>query len=162
LLLFCSTAAAYDSTPLARDAGVPSAQPSAPLSPDDHTYGGYLRIFIVEPVSRYYSDNAGKPYEFGFLDFAANQSIFLEYGDTIRETINWTTTQFTIAADTIMAIAVVYNGEGHAAWSDPPDGPYTAYYVDAAAGAMNGETDVDDAGGDYTHTVFIEEATSPS
>lgn len=159
LLLAATTAFAGNFTPRETMPGPVQQEIPALRSPDAHTYGGYLRIFMVEPNSRY-KDVGGVPYDFGFLAFAKNQPITLEYGDTISQTVDWNGSTFVINDLNIMAIAVVYNGEGHQAYNDAPSGPFTAYYIDAAAGALSGQTDVDDVSGTYTHTVFVEELTS--
>jgi hypothetical protein len=158
-LLVATTAFAGNFTP--RETLPGPVQPPMPLlkAPDAHTYSGYLRIFMVEPQSRY-KDIGGVPYDFGFLAFAKNQAFTLEYGDTISQTVDWNGSTFVINDLNIMAIAVVYNGEGHQSYNEGHDGPFTAYYVDAAAGALSGQTAVDDVSGTYTHTVFVEEVSS--
>lgn len=126
----------------------------------DHRYMGYLRIYIVEPTSRYI-DYSGTPYGFGFLGFAANQMITLNYTDTLSDAVTYTDTGMT--ADNIMAIAVLFNGKDEVGYSDPsqPDCPFVAHYVDATASAIPGQDGTDTASGAYTHTVFLEEVTSP-
>jgi hypothetical protein len=61
-----------------------------------------------------------------------------------------------------MVIAVIFNHmEGHQNYSDPPGGsPFTAYYGDACAAAEPGQTGYNETTGGYTHTVFLEGATS--
>jgi hypothetical protein len=51
------------------------------------TFNGYIRAYIVEPVSRY--DNYdGNPYHFGFLDYAFDQQVELDpHEEVVLETI---------------------------------------------------------------------------
>jgi hypothetical protein len=141
-------------------------RPSTPLvqsvtadrGTDAHQYTGYFRIYVVEPTSRY-TDYNGQAYEFGFLGFALNQSLTLNYGDTLMG--NAVFNGSNMAENNVKVIAVVSNSEGHTAYSNPPSGyPFTAHYVDAAATALPGETGEDNASGSYTHNVFVEEGTA--
>ena len=44
----------------------------------DKPYNGHLRVYVVEPESRW--DNYdGDPYHFGFLDYAINQELSINY-----------------------------------------------------------------------------------
>ena len=52
------------------------------------TYEGVLRIYIAEPVSRWNMYD-GEPYHYGFLDFAYNNEILIDYEDTKEDTIIW-------------------------------------------------------------------------
>lgn len=126
-------------------------------------YTGTLRVFIVEPSSRW-QDNNGMKYEFGFLDFAMVSTLSIPYLGTYEETQTWTAvgTQFnSITQDNVMAQAVVYNSVGVRNYSDPPSGsPFDAYYVDAAAQASPGVPGSNIVDGSSTHTVFIEEGTA--
>lgn len=126
-------------------------------------FTGTLRVYMVEPDSRYYDYNFYN-YQNGFLDFAVNQSISIPYQDSIVITKVWNgaTAGFSdITEGNIGAVAAVFNSTGHPANSDP-DGaaPFTAYYVDACAFALSGETVSDTAIDDYTHTVLVEEGTA--
>ena len=53
----------------------------------DPTFDGYIRAYIVEPVSRY--DNYdGEPYHFGFLDYAFDQEVELDpHEEVVLETV---------------------------------------------------------------------------
>ncbi|MEZ5359318.1 MAG: hypothetical protein R3F48_10870 [Candidatus Zixiibacteriota bacterium] len=176
VLLLAGLAIAGDLTDRCRvsDLEIPAiASPEAPnetapatVSGDtDRTpdYTGFLRVYMVEPESRYYDYNFYN-YENGFLDFAVNQSISIPYQDSIVITKVWngTTAGFSdITEDNIAAVAAVFNDTGHPANSDP-DGlaPFTAYYGDACAYAEPGETASDTAIGDYSHMVLVEEGTA--
>lgn len=132
------------------------------VSGDRDAYQGFLRIYIVEPVSRY-RDYTNKNYRFGFLDFAVNQAISLNDGQMLSDTVIWNVGSIGAVSQTnIQATAVVSNAEGHAAFSSPGDGtfPFTAHWVDAAAASTPGIVGIDDPSGGYTHTVFLEEATA--
>ena len=131
---------------------------------DKTTYQGYLRIYIVEPTSRY-RDFTSKNYQFGFLGFAVNQAITVTDGQIYSDTVTWNAGSFgAVSLSNIAAIAVVSNSEGHAAFSSPSDQqfPFTAHWVDAAAISYPGVMAIDNASGSYTHTVFLEEASQSS
>jgi hypothetical protein len=136
-------------------------------SADAHSYSGFFRVFVTEIKSRY-SDASATRYDFGVVAIPLNQAFSLEYGDTIRDSFTFDGPSVGIVDNNegnIKIMAAVYNGEGHAAQSDTGTGtayPYTAHYVDAAVGVLSGETIVDDASDPSTHTVFLEEGTSPT
>jgi hypothetical protein len=126
-------------------------------------YGGTVRVFVVEPTSRW-SDSEAKPYDFGFLSFAVQQEISVPYGEKVDIQAIWNGNDFgfgDVTPDNIMVIAVIYNDDPVTAYSDPPSGyPFQAYYVDAAAAAGPGETGYNQTTPTSTHTVFIEEGSA--
>jgi hypothetical protein len=127
-----------------------------------------LKVYVVEPVSRY-RDNAGHNYEFGFLDFAIDTALNLEYQVPFNKTVSWDPAlngiDDPIYSDNIKVIAVIFNHmEGFPQYSYivpgyPLGDPFTAYHADACAAAEPGETGYNEVAGGYTHTVFLEEAT---
>ena len=144
------------------NAGALSEQRTSPRA-DNHHYNGFLRIYVVEPYSRY-TDYLGNHFAFGFLGLAAEQPITLTYTDTLSSSSNWNAGDFApVAQNNLMLIAVLFNGEGHPAFSYPEvsSGPFTAYWIDAAARATDGVPGVDETGGSFTHRVYLEEATDP-
>ncbi len=130
-------------------------------SPSD-SYNGLIKIYIVEPVSRW-NDYDGDPYEFGFIDFALEKELDIPYQETYEMGDTWDghTQDITIYEDNIMGIAVVFNGAAEQGYSDPPGNqhPFDAYYVDATAAAFPGETGYNTITDEFTHTVFMEEGT---
>ena len=109
---------------------------------DRSTYDGHLRVYIVEPVSRW-DDSWYLPFHFGFLDYAVDSAISISGSETIDITYDWYSPDHGFASfssDNIMVIAAVFNSEGHPAYAYPqgPSYPFTAHYVDAAAGALPG------------------------
>jgi len=46
---------------------------------EDKRYDGFLRVYITEISSRW-NDHSGKPYHFGFLDFAINSTVSIQSG----------------------------------------------------------------------------------
>ncbi len=102
-----------------------------------HQYKGYLRLYVVEPTSRY-TDADGANYDFGFLGFAYNQMITLNYRDTIHETVSWSGTG--LAQGNIQVIAVLFNSDDHPAYAYPPGpwNPFMAHWVDAVAVGESG------------------------
>jgi len=125
------------------------------------TYSGHLRIYVVEPSSRW--DNFDRdPYHFGFLDFAFDDTLSLRFQETFTDSITWDGSNFNnLKEDNIMVMAAVFNQEINTGYSDPPSGnPFDAHYVDAAAAAKPGETGTNTVNEDFTHTVFVEEGTA--
>ena len=137
-----------------------------PLSYDKATLSGYtgtLRVYIVEPTSRW-NDHDGDPYHFGFLDYAFVGNLSIPYGETQVENITWNPSDAgynDVNENNIMAIAAVFNPKVHQGHADPPFGnPFDAYYVDAAAAAMPGETGYNVKNENFTHTMFCEVGTA--
>lgn len=123
-------------------------------------YNGRLLVYVVEPTSRW-NNNAGEPYHYGFLDFAIDETLSINYQDTYEKEVTWYSSYINIQENNIMIIATVFNPESHQKYAYPPTGnPFNAYYVDASAGAKPGETGTNIVNEEFTHTVFIEEATS--
>jgi thiol-disulfide isomerase/thioredoxin len=126
-------------------------------------YNGYLRVYIVEPVSRW--NNYDKvPYHYGFLDFAINEQLSIEYLGTYTKQVTWNAQQAgygNVNENNIMVLAAVFNPAINKGYADPPSkNPFDAHYVDAAAGAKSGETGSNIVKENFTHTVFVEEATA--
>jgi len=124
-------------------------------------YNAFLRIYVVELTSLTYYDNNGLPYDFALANFGLDSAVSIPYLDThqITKTVHHGSV---IAANNVMVIAVLFNAaSGGTNYSDPPLGaPFTIHYVDAAAKATPDHPGWDTAYGVYTHTVFLEEATS--
>ncbi len=130
---------------------------------DSISYEGILRVYIVEPVSRW--DNYdGEPYHFGFLDFAFNDVLSIEYLDTYTNSITWNANQAgfgDIQEDNIIVMAALFSPEINKGYSNPPmNYPFEAHYVDAAAAATPGNSASNLVTEESTHTVFVEEATA--
>ena len=109
-------------------------------------YNGHLHAYVTEIVSTMgWDDNWGNPYTFTFLDYAFNEDISINAGDTWLGSTTWDGNTHNdghgndfggIKLDNIMVIAAVFNSEWHQGYSDPPSGnPFDAYYVDETAGA---------------------------
>lgn len=138
----------------------PAAQNNfaAPSGRDD--YVGSLRVYMVEPVSRWLDYNQLE-YDFGFVGFAIDASFSLGTDGVFDTTVIWDLDSAgygDIAEDNIRAIAVVFDDEAHTAYSEPPSGyEYDAYYVDASAAASSGETGFNETAPGFTHSVFIDQ-----
>jgi hypothetical protein len=66
-----------------------------------------------------------------------------------------------ISSANIMVIAAVFNAESHPGFADPPgNGEFIAHYVDATAAATPGHPGSNLVSPGFSHTVFLEEATS--
>ncbi len=127
-------------------------------------YEGQLRIYVVELTSSYKSQD-GRNWHNYFLGWAMDSLISLDYLENFSTSVNYTplSTQPDLKPDNVMVVAVMYNKlEGHPADSDPysGDGNFTAYYADACAAALPGETGYNDGGGAWSHTVFVEDYSS--
>jgi hypothetical protein len=55
---------------------------------DSIPYDGHLRIYIVEPDSRWNMED-GAPYHYGFIDFAFDDTISIDYLETYENTITF-------------------------------------------------------------------------
>lgn len=120
-------------------------------------YTGTLRVYVVEPVSRWLMASQG-PYHYATLGLIETP-IDIAPGNTSDQTMNWNGTD--INESNIMVMAAIFNSEGHQAYSYPPDqNPFTAHYVDAAAAAWPGIPGYNKANETSTHTVFVEEGTA--
>jgi len=125
-------------------------------------YQGHLRIYVVEPESRWdnYDD---EPYHYGFLNFAFNDVISINYLDTFSETIIWNGGEVgygDIQENNIMIIAAIFNPEIKQAYAEPPSkAAFESHYVDASAGATPGNAGSNIVNENFTHTVFAEEGT---
>jgi hypothetical protein len=137
-----------------------NGSPVTPSMADPGEYAGTIRVYMVEPFSRWL-DYVGEPYRFGFVGFSLNTSFELGPDGMFDTTVIWlpdTSGHANIAADNIAAIATVFDDEPHEAYSDPPSGnPFYAYYVDAAAAAYPGEPGHNETAPGFTHTVFAEQ-----
>lgn len=126
-------------------------------------YDGMIKIYVVEPVSRYYDRN-GTKYDYGFLDFALNETINLEDGAILENSVIYNAAAHgfsSITEDNIMAQTVIFNSEYHLGDAYPNNGVwFTAYYSDAAAEATPAIPGKNETAPGFTHTVFLEEATA--
>lgn len=126
-------------------------------SRDSLPYDGTLRVYIIEPESRWDMYD-GQPYHYALLDIVSTEQLSIDYLDTYQDTITW---NGEVYEDNIMVMAAVFNPEGIQQYAYPPsENPFDAYYVDAAAGAHPGETGYNTVIENFTHTVFIEEGTA--
>jgi hypothetical protein len=128
------------------------------------SYDGRIRVYLVEPTSRWQND-WGEPYHFGFLDWALDSVVSISESDTVDIVSDWYAPDHgfsSISEDNIMAIAAAFNSEGHPRYAYPSDSlnPFTAYYVDAAAGATPGNPGSNRVSSSFTHTVLVEEGTT--
>jgi len=147
----------------------PTERPKAPafappkIHPEDYT--GRVRLYMVEPVSKW-DDYNGNPYHFGFLDFPLDSAITLPDGSRYHRSYIWDASEagyWAVTEDNIMVIAAIFNSEPHEANSDQPPGtayPFDAYYVDAAAAVETGQVDSNTTTGSSTHTVFVQVGTA--
>jgi len=120
-------------------------------------YTGHLRVYIVEPVSRWNNYNQ-EPYHFGFLGFAFNENISIDQQATFQKSITW---NGDVTESNVMVIVVVSNSQQNKGYADPPrKNPFGAYYNDATAAATPGHIGYNTVTTNFTHTVFVEEGTA--
>jgi glutaredoxin len=99
------------------------------------TYGGTIRVYITEKVSsRGWKDKGGQLYTFPFLDWAFNEPLSIDAGDSWINSTTWDGSTHgypTVTRENIMIIAAAFNDVKHDGYSDPPSGHhFDAYYVD--------------------------------
>jgi hypothetical protein len=138
--------------------------PPAPPKSDPGDYTGWVRLYVVEPTARW-KDNNGYDYHFGFLDFALDSTIVLPDGSRYHRSVTWDASAagwYGVSESNIMVIATIFNAQEYeTGYSYPPYSyPFTAYYVDATAGATPGTVDSNNTTPNSTHTVFVDEATA--
>ncbi len=112
---------------------------------EDSSYQGHLRAYVTETVSTlgWGTDAQGDPYAFTFLDYAFDESVYVEAGSTWKDSTVWSGYQHSdgvghnfgnITPDNITVIAAVFDTTWHQGYSYPPSSyPFDAYYVDEAA-----------------------------
>lgn len=126
-------------------------------------YTGRLRLYIVEPQSRW-DDDDRDPFHFGFLDFALDENLSIQYLDTYAKTVAWSARDagfYNVKENNVIVIAAVFNSESQKNYANPPTrNPFDAYYTDATAGAKPGDVGTNNVTENFTHTVFIEEAVA--
>ena len=124
---------------------------------EEETYNGHLRVYIVEPESRWIMEN-GDPYHYSFLDFAVDEEISIDY--SYNKNITWNPNLGGgIDEDNIMVIGAVFNSTPHERFSYV-NHPFDAYFVDAAAAAIPDSIGYNKLTNEFTHTVFTEEGTA--
>jgi len=127
-------------------------------------YEGQLRIYVVE-IEGSYKGSDGKAWNNYFLGWALDSLITLDQYENFSTTVSYTplSTQPDLTLDNVKVVAVMFKRmEGHPADSDPYSGGgnFTAYYADACAAALPGETGYNDGSGAWSHTVFVEDYSS--
>jgi hypothetical protein len=126
------------------------------------SYKARVRLYMVEPLSRW-NDYYYQPYHMGFLAFAYDTVITVNYLDSLKRTITWngaTAGYGDIQQNNIMAIAAVFSDDSTLQYSSGDvTRPYYAHYVDAAAAATTTQHWDNSTDGGYSHTVFTEVGT---
>ncbi|MDH4033470.1 MAG: hypothetical protein OEV80_06680, partial [candidate division Zixibacteria bacterium] len=84
-------------------------------------YSGTIRVFIVEPVSRW-ADGNGAAYGFGLLDFALVEDVEIKDYEAWEQTVvfNPGESGFTVSPSNVMAQAVLFNADFIEKDSYPP------------------------------------------
>lgn len=143
--------------------GAEPSDVSKTLAMDDYPYKGTLRVYVVEPESRWEMHD-GNPYHFAFLDYAIVEDIELDYQEQYSLNTVWDPQSAGISnveEDNVMVIAAVFNKNCNQKYAYPPRGnPFLAYYIDATTGAKPGESDSNFVNETYSHTILVEEGTA--
>ena len=100
---------------------------SVNVSNDEVAYKGNLRVYVVEPISKY-KDYKGNNYHYAFIGYAINKNISIVKGKMSYASL-WRTN----ITDNIMIIGVLFDADSITKYSDPPANkhPFRAYFVDA-------------------------------
>lgn len=125
-------------------------------------YSGTIRVFVVEPVSRW-ADGNGDAYAFGLLDFALQLEVDIKDYEAWEQTVvfNPGLSGFTVSPSNIMAQAVLFNIDSVEEDSFPPYGYlFQAHYVDAAAQVRPGQIRANSTALGFTHTAWVEQSGS--
>jgi len=135
---------------------------SSVMADTKDAYQGTVRVYIVEPVSRYL-DFDNDPYAFGLLDFGMLETVNIADGTVWEHSETWdaSVAGFTGITETnIQAHVVVFDDDFVTEDSYPPNNHwFSAYYVDAATTATPDTNGQNQTATGFTHTVFIEEGT---
>ncbi|KPL00071.1 MAG: hypothetical protein AMJ90_08835 [candidate division Zixibacteria bacterium SM23_73_2] len=107
---------------------------------DTSMYEGYLRVYVCEIRS---SLGWGTYFNFPFLDYAWDESVYVEAGGMWQDSTIWDGNDHNdghghdfgnLTLENTTIIAAVFNPEWHQGYAyTPPQNPFDAYYVDAAA-----------------------------
>ena len=127
-------------------------------------YEGQLRIYVVELEGSYNASDQ-QPWHNYFLGWALDTLITLDQYETFATTVSYSplSNQPDLEPDNVKVIAVMVNKmQGYPRNGDPYSGsaPFTAYFSDACAAALPGETGYNSTDGGWTHTVFAEDYSS--
>jgi len=89
---------------------------------EDSQYDGHLHGYVTEINSTMWDDKWGNPYTFAFLDYAWNENISINPGDTWNDSIEWDgcdhndrygQNYFWIEQDNIMVIASIFDKDNN-------------------------------------------------
>jgi hypothetical protein len=148
---------------LALGAGVTAAGSSSRVGgravPLDTLYQGTLRVFVVEPTSRW-ADSYGTHFDNGFLAWALVADVVITNTEPWQQTVIWDGAAAgygDITQNNVAAVAALYNAVGEMRDAYPPNGYYFwAYPVDAAAQAWVGLPGDSQSSDTCSHTTLVE------
>lgn len=125
----------------------------------DTTYQGTLRLFVVEPNSRW-NDSYGNPFHNAFLDWAAVTPVTIPDTGDWQQTFVWDAVSAgfpDVTSQNLSIYAALFNAEGELRDAAPPLGRYFwAYPLDAVAWAAPAETGTSVHEGNCTHNILLE------
>jgi hypothetical protein len=132
------------------------------------TYEGTIRVFVSEIVSRWY-DNDGHTFHNALLSFALQEAVAIADGDSLTWDLTWNGNNYVeyngqdfgdLAEDNCVVTAAVFNVDFYQGYSYGTDGPFWVHEVDASASATPGNTGYHIITGPYTHSIFIDDAST--
>jgi hypothetical protein len=168
LLLLCTTVPAGDlqytlHKPANPSKVVEAAAPANPAAGPEELYEGRIRVYLVEPYSRW-QDLYGGFYSNAVLDVPIQEAIALNDGEIEYFTATWDvaiTDWGMITHDNIMAVAAVSKSSAQYKDASPPEGYYfNSHVVDICAEARPGVVGWHETAPGFSHRVFIEESTA--
>ena len=149
-----------DRSPVERPLIQKLGPPMQPVMADPEDYTGFLRLFVVEPLSRWKASDSKNFYN-GFLNLPLDSSIVLADGTRYHLRYYWTHTHSNIQENNIAVAATIVNNDWSINYSNPPSGAsFYAFPVDAATFASAGETDSNKTAPGFTHTVWAEDGST--
>ncbi len=101
---------------------------------ENKQYSGNLKLYLTEIVSTTYRDYNGNAYHNAFIKFLMDKSIQITTQSEQTFTTTFDTSNYD-HPDNLRIYAVIFNNEKHQQYSNKPDNPFDAYYVDAADAA---------------------------
>lgn len=131
---------------------------------------GHLVVYVVEPTGRWLDNGqsfppaAPKPFGNAVIGYAFDQEVYID--ESFDLTMDWDAAAAgfgDITEDNIKVVAAYFQTEAVPTIFDVPGGSnlhFDAHYLMAAAEATPGNPGSNYSDGDYTHTVFIDEAAA--
>ncbi|MFH1688087.1 MAG: hypothetical protein ABIE70_11290 [bacterium] len=132
---------------------------SNPVQAVDSTYSGILRVFVVEPDSRF-SDSYGQPFANAFLDWALVQEVTVTGSDIWTQSLQWNAAAAgwdPIDLANLKIVVALFNIDSVLADAIPPNERwFWMHPVDAVATAAVGGQGTSVGSPGCTHRMLLE------